>query len=73
MHARPAARLVDFANKNKEAVIWFTKDGTKTKCEGIMNLMYSGWKEGDSLTIEIKGSGDTQIADELKQLLEEIL
>jgi phosphocarrier protein len=54
LHARPAAQLVQAANRHKSEV-HFTKDGTEVNAKSIMGVLTLAAARGSQLTVTVEG------------------
>lgn len=54
LHARPAAQLVQAANRHKSEVL-FAKDGTEVNAKSIMGVLTLAAARGSQLTVTVEG------------------
>ncbi|MBK9516039.1 MAG: HPr family phosphocarrier protein [Anaeromyxobacter sp.] len=54
LHARPAAQLVQAANRHKSEVL-FAKDGAEVNAKSIMGVLTLAAARGSQLTVTVEG------------------
>ncbi|MBF7097838.1 HPr family phosphocarrier protein [Alkalibacter mobilis] len=69
LHARPAAKFVEMANRFKSD-IYIKKDTATVSAKSIMGVMVLGVDKGTEITIEASGSDEQEALDALVKLLE---
>ena len=69
LHARPAAILVQTANKF-DSDIFLEKDGDRVNAKSIMGVMMLAAAEGSKLKIIADGSDENEAVEEIARLLE---
>ena len=57
IHARPAARIVEVANKF-ESEIFLIKDGVRANAKSIMNILFLAAEPGAMLELEVEGDDE---------------
>lgn len=70
LHARPAARFVELANRFKSD-IYIKKDTATVSAKSIMGVMVMGIAKGAHITIEADGSDENEALEALVELIEE--
>ncbi len=69
LHARPAAILVQTANKFKSD-IFLEKDGDRVNAKSIMGVMMLAAAEGSRIKVIAEGSDEEKAVNEIARLLE---
>ena len=66
IHARPAGALVKLARES-DCETLIKKDGKSADLKKIFTVMSLGVKCGDTVTVEVSGSGEEAAAEELQE------
>lgn len=69
LHARPAAKFVEEANKFK-CQIHVVKDGLQVNGKSIMGLMLLAAESGSKLTVKADGPDEAQAIESLSKIFE---
>jgi phosphocarrier protein len=69
LHARPAAKFVELANRFKSD-IYIKKDTATVSAKSIMGVMVLGVDRGTEIIIEASGSDEQEALDALCALIE---
>jgi phosphotransferase system HPr (HPr) family protein len=69
LHARPAAKFVEEANKHKSSV-FVVKDGLQVNGKSIMGLMLLAAESGSKLVIKADGPDEAQAVESLAKIIE---
>lgn len=69
LHARPAAKFVELANRFKSD-IYIKKDTATVSAKSIMGVMVLGVDKGTEIIIEASGSDEQEALDALCALIE---
>ena len=69
LHARPAAILVQTANKF-ESDIYLEKDGERVNAKSIMGVMMLAAAEGSKIKIVAEGNDEKEALEKISSLLE---
>lgn len=69
LHARPAARFVQVANRFRSDV-WVAKDGTEVNGKSILGLIILGAGQGSRLRIRIEGPDAPEAMREIERLIQ---
>ena len=72
MHARPAGRLVEQAQKYQSAITLDDK-GNKADAKRIFAVMGLGAKQGDTITVDVDGPDQDKAVEELQSFFKENL
>jgi phosphocarrier protein len=67
LHTRPAATLVKLTSKYKSN-IFIEKDGMRINGKSIIGVMTLAAEMGSTLSFEIDGSDESEMADEIREL-----
>lgn len=70
LHARPAAKFVEIANKHKDCEVNVSCDGNTANGKSIMGVMTLVAGQGSTLEISAKGDDAKATLEELKELVE---
>lgn len=68
LHARPAALLVQLANRFK-STIWISKDTQRVNGKSIMGVMMLAAGKGSKITISARGSDAEEAVNALAELV----
>jgi len=69
LHARPAARFVQAANRFR-ADVWVEKDSTQVNGKSILGLMMLGANKGSKLRIRVEGQDAYEAMREIERLIQ---
>lgn len=69
LHARPAARFVELANRFKSD-IYIKRDTATVSAKSIMGVMVMGVSKGDEIIIEADGSDEEEALKAMVELIE---
>ena len=69
LHARSAARIAALVHKVKSRV-WLIKDGEKADASSIIDILTLACPKGSKITIKIDDKSDTEILNNIVQLIE---
>ena len=69
LHARPAAILVQTANKF-ESDIYLEKDGDRVNAKSIMGVMMLAAAEGSKIKVIVEGKDEVEALKKITELLE---
>lgn len=69
LHARSAARIAALVDKVKSRV-WLIKDGEKADASSIIDILTLACPKGSKITIKIDDKSDTEILNNIVQLIE---
>ncbi|MBN2652685.1 MAG: HPr family phosphocarrier protein [Spirochaetales bacterium] len=69
IHARPATKIVEIANKFKSN-IFIEKDGNKINAKSIMGILTLGASYKSKITISIDGEDEQEAAEEIFSLFD---
>ena len=72
MHARPAGRLVEEAQKYRSSII-LDDNGTTADAKRIFAVMALGAKQGDVIDVTVDGPDQDKAAEELQAFFKENL
>ncbi|QSX07969.1 HPr family phosphocarrier protein [Alkalibacter rhizosphaerae] len=72
LHARPAARFVELANRFKSD-IYIKKETATVSAKSIMGVMVMGVNKGAEIIIEASGSDEQEALEALVELVENSL
>lgn len=72
MHARPAGRLVEEAQKYQSSIT-LDDNGTTADAKRIFAVMALGAKQGDAIDVTVDGSDQDKAAEELQTFFKENL
>lgn len=70
IHARPASKIVQTANKFKSR-IWFNKDSTTADAKSILHVMMLGANFNSTVTIRASGEDEKEAVDAIASLFEQ--
>jgi len=68
LHARPAAVLVQTANKFKSN-IFVEKDGKSVSAKSILGVLSLGAEKGVTISVEIEGSDEEEAMNAISELI----
>jgi phosphocarrier protein HPr len=69
LHARPAAKLVQAANKFR-CDVTLTKDGQDVNCKSIMGVLMLAAAQGTSVHVKAEGDGAQQAVEAISALFD---
>ena len=69
LHARPAARFVQAANRFR-ADVWLEKGSTQVNGKSILGLMMLGANKGSKLRIRVEGQDAYEAMREIERLIQ---
>lgn len=70
IHARPAGLLVKEAKKYDGSKITIVKDGKSADATKLMALMGLGVKCGDEVEVQVEGTNEADVCEEMKAFFE---
>ena len=68
LHARSAAKIAKIAQR-ATGKIWILKDGLKVDAASVIDILALEGFKGSKITIKIEDRSDTEILNELEQLV----
>src|ERR1700756_807953 len=69
LHARPAARFAQLANRFR-ADVWLEKDGAEVNGKSILGLMMLGASQGSKLRIRVEGQDAYEAMRKIERLIQ---